>query len=267
MVPMNRECERDAGVPHHPPSRSARATLVWVVAYLMVLIAAIVIFALLAPHIGMGTIDMPCVLYVGAVTALAVMGIRLVGRTTARSVAVLLGTALGLAVLFYVEGGLLVIYYMRHPPPRPMFHNHFGGHERALLPFWHGPWHTVDSLGHWAWADYGDNVLAIVATGVAEKGRSGALLASQHESRFKVGDNFADNYITIKRTKDALVVILPDGKWKPFALTPGAAESFDKESRLSGTRNLLRKAGELLDQQQRTAFDEFLTHYSEPMPQ
>lgn len=151
--------------------------------------------------------------------------------------------------------------------PRPMFHNDFSAGER-LWPHWEPPHPCRDECGHWAWADYEDNLLVVQATGVAETGRSKPLAAGVKQARFRLGsaweDERSNTHVIIPRMHDALVVILPDGRWQRFSLAPGFAKDFHREWVTELASNLLRDAAGLLDGEERMRLDEFLKEYQEP---
>lgn len=236
----------------------------WVL-YPVVVLVAVVLFALAAPSIGMGTVHLLLFLYLGSAIALVAVGIAVFGSQPARAVAVIVFTLPGLCMLFTMETRVLQLYRMRFPPPRPMFHNRSTPDERTLLPFWQTPRHLVDNFGHWSWADWDDNLLVIVATGSLQGGRFGALRTGRHEAQVKVGDDRSDRYVTVKRGRDQLVVILPQGQMQTFALRAGAARTWEQDYERRPP-NLLRGAADLLVPGQEQTWEQFVATYKEPAP-
>jgi hypothetical protein len=182
-------------------------------------------------------------------------------------VAAVPATLVGLVLLWRLEVESLVWLLHHFPPPRPMFCNDFVDDDRALLPYWYPPVPDVDRLGHWAWADRRDNVLLVVATGVPKPSRLGALASGPQQCMVRVGDDREDRFVTLRRTRDALVVVLPDGSLGQFGLTPGLAEQFDAARRSRRVNNLLWEAGGLLEPGEKAEFDKFLAGYREPEPE
>lgn len=171
---------------------------------------------------------------------------------------------IGLALLFPTE--VAVFSWILHgvPTPRPMFCNDFAGDERALLPDWRDPTPIVDRFGHWGYADYEDNLLLIVVTGVPKTSRFQDLSPGTHESTIAIGDDSKGQFTVLQRTQNALVVILPSGDSKQFALKSGLARQFHQERCSKNVDNVLREAGELLEPAERAEFTKFLTRYTEP---
>jgi hypothetical protein len=174
------------------------------------------------------------------------------------SVAVVPVTPVALFLLWHVEIAGLVLLRHRFPPPRPMFCNNLVDDERTLLPYWYPPMPVVDRVGHWAWADHQDNLLLVVVLGVPETARVNALASDSSRSRVKIGADREDRYLTLKRTTDALVVILPDGTSRQFVLGPGLAKQFHQTWMSRPVENVLREVGELLGPTEKSALDKFL---------
>jgi hypothetical protein len=139
-----------------------------------------------------------------------------------------------------------------------------------LAYYWIPNTPIADSHGHWAWVDGEDNLLVVQATGTAERGRSHAMVGGRTMARFRLGsawDDERDNqYVTIPRTRDALIVILPDGRWQPFPLGPGQAAGFFRGQldRDEPSADLLRDAGALLDEGGKAEFESLLKEYVPP---
>ena len=141
-----------------------------------------------------------------------------------------------------------------------MFHNHFGEHERVLLPFWHEDWGMGDDAGNLFWADHEDNVLVVVIAGAADGSWSGPHLG-QNESRFYIGDGSTGEMVTVQRTTNELVIIAPNGSIGRFPLPPGVAKSFHEEHRFQNkaTVDLFTDLRVVLDAATRRTMDKFLT--------
>ncbi len=172
----------------------------------------------------------------------------------------------GLALLFPAE--VAVLSWILHvvPTPRPMFCNDFADDERTLLPDWRDPTPIVDRFGHWGWADYEDNLLLIVVTGVPETSRWQALSAGTHESKIAIGDDGKGQFMVLQRTQNTLVVVLPNAESKHFAPKNGLARQFHQLRCSKNVQNVLREAGDLLEPTERAEFTKFLTGYTEPQP-
>jgi hypothetical protein len=183
------------------------------------------------------------------------------------------GSLVGLYLLWLTEIEAIGWAMHRYPPPRPMFCNDFVSDERTLLPYWYGPETLSDTYGHWAWCDYGDNALVVIATGVPAELQDGFYCMSmssgiQPGTRESVIHLRADpdkGLITLPRTRDVLVIVLPDGKMQQFPLPPGEAKRFHKArpSQLK-KQNLLREATALLAPPDRASCEVFLRDYTEP---
>lgn len=245
-----------------PPGRSLGSLLAYGISWVAVAVA----FALLAPMLGMGTIHFGILLHFLAVVVLAAQGVRLVGRGLSWQVGVLVATLVAVYVVFAAEVAIMSWYLHRHPPDRPMFHNRFVQDERALLPFWYPPIPRADRYGHWLWSDFEDNALVVVVTGIPRTSRYGSIDAGQDAIRFRVGDDAGDRFVTIERTENVLIVILPDGKVGRFSLSQGLARSFFERASRVASENFLREACDLLDASEKQKCDAFLATYSEPIP-
>jgi hypothetical protein len=153
-------------------------------------------------------------------------------------------------------------------PPRPMFCDGYAAGGFGLVPYWIPNTPLRDAHGHWLWVDKGDNVLAIHATGTADSGRSHAMTGGRTQARIRLGsawDDVRDNqYVTVPRVRDALVVVLPDGRWTAFDLDRGQAERFYRAGIEEEVPDLLRGAGSLLDEGEKARFEEFLAGYEPP---
>ena len=88
-------------------------------------------------------------------------------------------------------------YLYAHPPQRPMFHNRFAGHERSLMPYWHGPQPVADELGNLALPDHKDNVLVVLAD-ESPDGSIRTPVAGEDEARFRLR---ARRFYSLEATK------------------------------------------------------------------
>lgn len=152
--------------------------------------------------------------------------------------------------------------------PRPMFHNFYAYHPDGRPPWprwWMNP-PLVDEYGHWGWADYDDNVLVIVATGVPSMSRFGAMRSGQKLSEFRVGDDREDQFVSVGRTTNQLVVILPDGSVGRFTLSDGDAHRYYEQRESAVVENVLQEAAELLSETERLKYLGFREGYKAPMP-
>lgn len=108
-----------------------------------------------------------------------------------------------------------------------MFHDSYAAGGHGLVYYWIPNTPIADKRGQWAWVDRADNLLVIHATGTAVRDRSQAMVGGQEAARVRLGSAWEyerDNqYVTIPRTQNALVVILPDGRWQQFPLQRGQA--------------------------------------------
>lgn len=153
-------------------------------------------------------------------------------------------------------------------PPRPMFCDNYAAGGFEVVPMWQPNTPFVDGHGHWLWIDQGDNLVALQATGKAERRRSHALSRGLTSARFRLGgpdvDEQYDRHVTIPRARDALVVILPDGRWQAFP-SKGQARPFFLDCLYQDPiPNLLSEVATLLDADTRGRFDEFIRGYSPP---
>ncbi len=179
-----------------------------------------------------------------------------------------------LYLLLSVEFKVISLVLLCMPPPRPMFCNNFVYDDRAPLPYWRHSTAIADRFGHWGWADYEDNLLLIVVTGVPATGVSGTTFwevhttipEGMHESTITIGDGPNERSTVLQRTQNALVVILPNGDSGHFALNSGLARQFHEERRYKDVENVLREAGELLEHAEKMKFVKFLAGNTEPQP-
>jgi hypothetical protein len=163
-------------------------------------------------------------------------------------------------------------------PPRPMFHDSYAPVGMGLIYAWIPNTGLADKHGHWTWADETDNLLVVQATGTADNGRSFAMDGGWRSASFRLGsawDDKRDNqYVTIPRTQNALVVILPDGRWQQFPLRCGQAAAFRESAAFRQSQvgrdnrsvNILQDAGALLDAGGKDDFEAFLKGYVPPEP-
>jgi hypothetical protein len=148
-----------------------------------------------------------------------------------------------------------------------MFCDYYGG---RLVPEWQRVTPLTDDRGHWVWVDKEDNLMVIHTTGIPKDGRSKPISSDCSEARFRLGsawDDARDNqYVTIPRMQDTLVVIRPEGKWQKFPLGEGLAAKFYRAQLHQRSSNMLQDAGALLDKEAREKFNDFLKGYVAPEP-
>ena len=176
---------------------------------------------------------------------------------------VLAGLAVGTGLMFAYCTGVI-------RPPRRMFHDNFGPVGFEVVSDWKPNPPLADAHGQWLWVDMTDNILAVHATGTAESGRSKAMHGGRDWAKFRFGsawDDERDNqYVTIPRQPDTLFVILPDGRWKGFALDTDQAAQFYRRGAEDGMPDVLGGARALLVADERAKFEEFLAGYVPPQP-
>jgi hypothetical protein len=234
----------------------------------LALLALCTFWAVTAPFIGESNGRIVLVLYslLIAWPVVAWLVVARWGGGTGWRIGIGLATPVALFLLWHLEVAALARLVHLFPPPRPAFRNDLVDDDRTLLPYWCPPMPMRDRRGHWAWADHRDNVLLLVLLGVPETWRGGGLAGGMSKYRVKVGPDDEERHVTLARTKDALVVVLPDGTHREFALGPGLARRFHETHRSTPVENLLREAGELLRPGEKAKFDEFLAGYREPDP-
>jgi len=153
-----------------------------------------------------------------------------------------------------------------------MLHESYGAGGHGLVSYWIRNTPLADRHGQWAWVDGADNLIVVQATGTAERGRSHAMIGGQSAARFRLGSAWDDardhQYVTIPRTTNALIVILPDGRWQPFPLRPDQAAGFFRVQleRDEPSADLLQDAGALLEENGKIEFKLFLKGYVPPEP-
>jgi hypothetical protein len=153
-----------------------------------------------------------------------------------------------------------------------MFHETYAAGGHGFVPYWLPNTAWAYSHGNWFWVDTADNLLVVHATGTTERGRSHAMVGGQKAARFRLGsawDVERDNqHVTIPRTTDALVLILPDVRWRRFPLRSGQAAGFMRSElhQDQPSANLLPNAGALLDANGLIEFEAFLNGYTPPEP-
>lgn len=219
-----------------------------------------------APLIGMGTVQILFVFAIGSILLLTVVGCWASERGAARCVGVFLVSAGVVCALLFAETCFLQNYLLQYPPARPMFHNQFGEHERCLLPIWWRPRPIVDATGNWCWADFEDNILAIVVMGDSTRGRYSPIRSGMAETQFKAGPDSGEVYVTVPRCTNRLVVILPNATMGAFPLSPGQAESFEEKIASSGSQNMLETARAAIEDGDRNRFDEFVGAFGSRPP-
>ena len=162
-------------------------------------------------------------------------------------------------------------------PRRPMFHHDVGlerrlGYLLGLGPYWIPNHSWSDDYGHFLHLDDADNLLVLHATGGVASGNE-RIAAGMTETRFRLGDAEADwaesKQVTTPRTRDALVVILPDGRWLQFPLRSAQAVTFFKRAvggAFGEEPDLLAESSSLLAEEAKMEFDEFVKGYVRPAP-
>lgn len=152
--------------------------------------------------------------------------------------------------------------------PRPMFCDGYGAGGFEVVPMWQPNTPLVDGHGQWLWIDEGDNLVALQATGTAERSRSHALRRGLASARIRLGgaevDEQNDRHVIIPRTQDALIVILPDGQRQAFPSKGQARTFFRACAEKDPFPNLLVEVGTLLDADAKSRFEEFVRGYSPP---
>ena len=101
-------------------------------------------------------------------------------------------------------------------------------------------------------------------TGVPGTARYQAISPGTYESTVAIGDDGNRRFTVLRRTRNALVVVLPSGDTRKFSLESGLAKQFHQERRSKNVANVLREAGELLEGAERTELATFLVGYTEP---
>lgn len=241
-----------------PESRNPKSGRPAFLAYFATILAIGVSWWFVAPLIGMGTIGILFFFVIGSTLSLTIVGSWSSEAGPARTFGLFLASFVIVCILLIGETLSINSYLMKNPPARPMFNNHFGEHERSLLPFWWGPRPIVDGAGNWCWADFDDNVLAIVITGDSTRGRYSPIRCGMNETRFKAGADSGEAYVTVPRSTNRLVVIPPNATLADFPLPLGAAAGFEEEFVSAGAQDALESARAKIADGYRSRFDEFV---------
>jgi hypothetical protein len=155
-------------------------------------------------------------------------------------------------------------------PPRPMFHEAYAAGGFGLLPTWQPNPMFADERGQWLYFDEGDNLIVVQATGTGERGRSKPMTGGTRAARFRLGSAWDDvedsQYVRVPRTRDKLVVILPDGRWETFPIGPGRATQVyrDEVGRDNPNTDLIKAVGSILGGAEKARFEGFLKQYKPP---
>lgn len=257
-----------------PFVRSPRAALL---ALVLALLALCGFWALLMLHTseGNGMIRFIPLSFVAAWPIITFLGFAWIGSSVRGAVLrvvlfilILPAVLVCLLAIFAVQfHGTVYILHLR-PPPRPMFHNHFVDDDRVLLPYWREDSPIMDGFGNLCFADHEDNLLVVILSRVPYAGSWGWLTTvGLYETRFQFHDEPGGRTVTVPRTKDTLIVVLPSGEQQQFGLDPTLARQFHLDRYPSNNvKNVLREAGELLASEERQAFDAFIADYREPEP-
>jgi hypothetical protein len=154
-------------------------------------------------------------------------------------------------------------------PPRPMFHEAYGAGGFGFIPTWQPNPAFFDHHGQGLYFDAGDNLIVFQATGVPQRSRSRPMIGGRRAARFRLGsadDKPDDHYVTIPRTRDRLIVILPDGRWEAHPIGSGKARQVHivEISRDQPTPDLLESVVSVLDGHEKALVEEFLKGYTPP---
>ena len=158
---------------------------------------------------------------------------------------------------FALTVSFLIAELNSNPPQRPMFHNYFGEHERALLPYWHQDWAMCDDFGTLMWADHTDNLIVAVIDG-ADAGSWSGPVTGLTESEFQIGDGSTSGTVTIGRVTNSLLVIAPDGSVGEFRLKSDVVQDFHEQRRSKKVTYLLNDVLNILTPESSKEFVDWL---------
>ena len=219
-------------------------------------------FAAVAPITGFGNVFPIVAVYLISAAALCWIWWRTFRASLwsflGPAVAVMASTAVLIATTHALSS-----YLNAHPPQRPMFHNRFAGHERSLMPYWHGPQPVADELGNLAWPDHKDNVLVVLAD-ESPDGSIRTPVAGEDEARFRLRGGPRPGYVTVGRTQNALIVIAQDSSTCRFPLKPDLARDFDEKWRTTPCDNLFARLNAHLSPMERRRLKAFLSKNTTP---
>ena len=217
------------------------------------------LLAWIAPGMGMMTFHWMLLFLLAAWIAFTVVLARALTVSAGLRLLVAIPAFFLVVEIFGWEIELLTTRLYLRPPPRPMFHNYFGEHERVLLPYWHMDMSTTDDAGTAMWADDEDNCLVAVLGAVVDGWHTGPVTGLR-SSRFSVGAREADVSVEVQRTDDTLVVIRPDGEVAEFPLPPGAVRGFPVERVSRRNKDLIADVRALLDEESQARLDSFVSN-------
>ena len=235
----------------------------------LLITTATVIFSLLAwiaPHTGMGQMGPMMLLFLVAWAAFTVILSRAFAPKVWIRASISIVMFFAVYAMFAVAIKIMIARLHAHPPPRPMFHNFFGEHERVLLPFWHEGFPLLDAQGNLMWADYDDNVLVILLNAAPDGSWSGGPIADEAETRFPVGVGSQEQWVTVQRTSNSLIVIRQDGSQADFPIPPDAATSIYEKGQSQFSKSFPVDVGTLLDASDKHRLDAFVNDAGDRNP-
>ena len=186
---------------------------------------------------------------------LSLVGICAVGTSTSRVLLVLLANLFLSWPVVAVATNVVTSRLMKSPPPRPMFCNRFGFHERVLLPIWFHPMPAVDRHGNWVWADFEDNLLVIVVNADPPNGTSPQMTEGLTETTFS---SLQGQTHTVRRDKNRLVIIRPSLRACEYQIAHSDAMTFFDACQLDYEGNHLLSARTLLPADAHAEYDRCL---------
>jgi len=239
----------DANVATEPAPRPGRFWRNYIVAALLATLG----WAVAAQYVGFGSLGPLLTYIVIATPLLAWVAVASARTTLGGAAAALLAIGTIIAILFL--GTPLIAAAMKLvPPPRPMFSNHFGDHDRILLPVWWRPFHLRDASERWAWTDHDDNVIVLIDVGKHGSARLRGSKGGMTETEFGLMVDGVEKFTLVQRSRNRLIVLRTDAARVDLSLPDGAARAV--EPRMAELETDVAAAiRSLLHENQRPEFD------------
>lgn len=212
----------DANVATEPAPRPSRFWRNYIVAALLATLG----WDVAAQYVNFGNLWPLFAYFLIATAFLAWVAVASARTMLGRAGAALL--AIATVIAFIIVGTPLIAAAMKlRPPPRPMFSNYFGDHERTLLPVWWRPSRVRDVLDRWAWIDHDDNVIVLIDAGKHGSARLRGSRGGMHETPFGLTIDGMEKFTIVQRCRNRLIVLRPSGARVDLSLPDGAARAVE----------------------------------------
>ena len=147
-------------------------------------------------------------------------------------------------------------------PPRPLFCLEHTSDVPPRAPYWIVPDPVRDQAGSWLWMDHEANLLALVVKVWPSEGRDPVRLHTMDHGSdvsfyIRPGDRL--NVVSVASMQDTLIVMRRNGSRQDFPLAKGRSRQFHELLEEGTSADLSEALAAFLSEQDRAAFDAFVT--------